>query len=109
MIDGDDQKEFGPAAALFAKAPQLGRAKTRLAASVGDEAAMELHLAFVDDSLSRLQSLPLRLKRYLYLASEWNDAVYPFPKSAEGFSIRLQSEGDLGERMKSAMEEIFSS
>src|SRR4026208_495344 len=40
---------------LFAKAPVPGRAKTRLAAVVGDAAAARLHTAFVWDTLDKLR------------------------------------------------------
>src|SRR5205823_139044 len=69
--------ERGPAIALFARSPALGEVKTRLAASIGNQRALDLYLAFVEDSLMKLADLAKLadldekpLGRYLYLTSE---------------------------------------
>src|SRR2546427_4354630 len=46
-----------PAILLFAKAPLEGHAKTRLQESLGSEAALALHTAFVLDMLDKLLTL----------------------------------------------------
>ena len=40
------------AVVVFARTPELGRVKTRLAAAYGDDAALRLHRAFLADSLA---------------------------------------------------------
>ncbi len=45
-----------PAVAVISKLPRVGHSKTRLAASVGPEAARELHEAFLRDELAQLRA-----------------------------------------------------
>ena len=78
---------------LFAKAPVPGRVKTRLAAAVGMAQAAALHRAFVADMIEKLKPLGLLELHTDIETDEWSD-----------FQVtrRLQSTGDLGERMYAA-------
>src|SRR5262249_47225718 len=83
MIKDEERKERGSAIALFAKVPEPGKVKTRLAAAVGDEAASEFYSAFVEDTMARISSLPSEtVERFLYLASQWNSKSRPLPECA---------------------------
>ncbi|KAF0249052.1 MAG: hypothetical protein FD167_1545 [bacterium] len=103
-------KNSKTALALFAKTPELGQVKTRLAASIGDKMALEFHLAFISDSLENVSQLTTPIDCYLYLTQAWNLSIAPFPKGLENsqFRLKYQSDGDLGVRLSTAFLELFS-
>jgi rSAM/selenodomain-associated transferase 1 len=71
---------------VFAKAPIPGKVKTRLIPALGAERAASLHRAFVADFLAGLAGFPVELHTDV-------EGWFAFPR------IRLQTDGDLGERM----------
>ncbi len=89
---------------IFARVPLLGRVKTRLAAHLGDETALSLYQAFLGDALQAADESQAEV--FLHLSEA--------PESAEGALAleqlgplarppwRLQTGGDLGERMAAA-------
>jgi rSAM/selenodomain-associated transferase 1 len=85
--------------AAFARAPVLGRVKTRLAQTVGDDAALRIHRELLDRTLrilANLEGLDAEL---------WVDG--PTVQFAGlGLSIRAQGDGDLGERMLAVIADI---
>ena len=83
---------------LFAKSPEPGRVKTRLADRLGAEAAARLYEAFVRDVLETLYSLAGAADLELHTdipTDAWPEAAVP---------RRLQAEGDLGAKMFHALE-----
>jgi rSAM/selenodomain-associated transferase 1 len=84
--------------AVFARYPEPGRVKTRLAAAIGDDRAAALYAAFVEDLASRL------------IDKRWTTRWWVAPPDlgfAQRFAIdptacREQSGADLGERMYAA-------
>lgn len=87
---------------LFVRNPELGKVKTRLAATVGQEAALRIYRQLLQHTLHITQSLPAR--KYVFYAG-----AVPQSDSwqAAGYRQRLQSEGDLGEKMRRAFETVF--
>jgi uncharacterized protein len=84
---------------LFAKAPIIGRVKTRLAAKSSAAFAANLHQAFVEDLSRRILTLPqVRLEIH-------SDAL-AWQQLSEHLQIptRLQCAGDLGQRMLFAIK-----
>lgn len=86
---------------VFAKNAKIGFVKTRLAATVGNEKA----LCVYNDLIAHTQSL---------ISDEITTAVYHFPENLKSFhwlgaqiSNKLQAEGDLGDKMKSAILDGF--
>jgi rSAM/selenodomain-associated transferase 1 len=82
---------------LFAKSPEAGRVKTRLASAVTLEVAVELHIAFARDMISRFRS--------------FEDADFELHTDTRidawantGVTRKLQISGDLGLRMIHALE-----
>ena len=79
---------------VFAKPPEPGRVKTRLAPAIGEAAAAELAWAFLRDTVSSLRTLP------------WADVVLvttgPLPAPL-GPPEWTQGDGDLGDRMERAL------
>ncbi len=86
--DRDAATLAAAAVAVISKLPRMGRSKTRLARSLGDEAALRLHRAFLDDELNQLEA-PDRWQLYL---------VHDAPEDDDE-GARL--EGLLGERAAS--------
>ena len=92
-----------PAIIIFIKNPELGKAKTRLAATVGDERA----LAIYKELLRHTRETVLKVadcERHLFYSSfvdkedNWSN---------EDFNKKLQPSGDLGTRMITAFEDVF--
>jgi uncharacterized protein len=87
---------------VFIKNPELGKVKTRLAADVGDAGALEIYYQLLDHT--RKVALGCQTTNYLYYASyidhedEW---------SSRKFHKRLQGGYSLGQRMKSALDEVL--
>jgi uncharacterized protein len=91
-----------PVLCIFARAPVLARVKTRLAAALGDHAALAAHVTLVESSLDRLAHVE-GLVTELWL----DDAAHPAARrwSARwGLPLCQQAGSDLGERMNGALE-----
>lgn len=90
---------------LFVKLPLPGMVKTRLAATVGDERAVELYDAMVRDEINALDAtgIPLTI---------CHAPVAPLDAYRDWLgrhrSFQLQEGEDLGERMARAFETAFS-
>lgn len=88
---------------IFIKNPVLGTVKTRLAASIGDQAALEVYRDLMQKC--RLESLATNTQRYLFYSKQiikdddWSDS---------DFKKRLQVEGDLGTKISEAFKLVFS-
>lgn len=86
---------------VFVKNPELGKVKTRLAVTLGNERALEIYNKLLQYTREVLLSLS-NVKKYIYYSSfvdnqdDWNN---------EQFEKQLQSKGDLGDRMTSALKE----
>ncbi len=91
---------------FFVKAPEPGRVKTRLATSIGSEAAGELYRCFVEDLAAMLDALDVDVV-CCYQASE-EDAEF-LQWLGRRFRLAAQHGDDLGERMKHAFREAFAS
>lgn len=86
---------------VFIKNPVLGKVKTRLAASVGDEEALQIYKLLLDHTKKVATST--HASKYLYYSNfiandNWNPHT---------FTKRLQSGDDLGARMMKAIEEVL--
>ncbi len=90
---------------VFAKSPRLGRVKTRLARTMGEEAALRLYRSFVADLLDTLSDIGRRV------------AICHHPANAEPamrawlgdrWIYRPQTGADLGARMANALADSFA-
>lgn len=91
---------------LFAKVPEPGRAKTRLAPGLGEEGAARLYQAFLDDAIAlcgRVEGASLEL-----WASGGAGVREYFAGRYPELPVRLQSGRDLGERLSGAFESSFA-
>lgn len=90
---------------LFAREPLPGRVKTRLAAAIGDQAAVELYRAMLRDMLETSRKLT-DVESVVF----WDCEEQSLPLLAEIYrcSSRRQISGDLGQRMQAAFVEMFA-
>lgn len=87
---------------IFIKNPELGKVKTRLALTVGQQTALDVYLKLLDITCTVSKSVSGF--RYLYYSTEiiesdiWENQL---------FEKKLQNGKDLGSRMADAFEEIL--
>lgn len=86
------------AVAVFARPPRLGEVKTRLAAGVGDAAALDIYRKLLEQTLRQASSsgLPFTL-----FAAAQSDELVALAHHYNG-EVALQQGEDLGERMAAA-------
>jgi rSAM/selenodomain-associated transferase 1 len=86
--------------AVFARAPELGRVKTRLCPPLTADEAVRLHRALVEDTLDHLLKLNRPgLSRVLLLSRPLLQATdLDVPR---GWTVGIQSPGDLGAKLAS--------
>lgn len=87
---------------IFVKNPELGRVKTRLAITVGEEAALAIYKRLLERTKSITQPLAVD-KAVFYDQTLGENDLW----SGDGFSKALQTKGDLGEKMLSAFQASF--
>jgi rSAM/selenodomain-associated transferase 1 len=92
---------------IFAKHPQPGRVKTRLAADVGPDAAAALYAAFVADLLERFRDVGER--RIIGYAPAESAAREYFHAQADAYELWPQPEADLGDRIAAFFDHAFAS
>ncbi|MDB5263841.1 MAG: glycosyltransferase [Adhaeribacter sp.] len=87
---------------IFIKNPVLGKAKTRLAATLGSEKALAIYHQLIIKTREITQNLPLSLALYysdfIPDADDWDNPVY---------RKQVQSGADLGARMQQAFRDEF--
>ncbi|MDC7997363.1 TIGR04282 family arsenosugar biosynthesis glycosyltransferase [Gilvibacter sediminis] len=88
---------------IFTRNPELGKCKTRLAATIGDQNALEVYQFLLDHTVSITRDLPF--DKYVFYSEKvhnndrWDENIY---------QKEVQSEGDLGLKMRSAFEQLFA-
>ncbi|MGA9649818.1 TIGR04282 family arsenosugar biosynthesis glycosyltransferase [Pedobacter sp.] len=87
---------------VFLKNLTLGKVKTRLAATTGDQKALEVYGQLVEHTLN--QVIAPAQDTVLYFSDSLNEDL---PVIEKEFSLRLQKGSDLGERMSNALQEVF--
>lgn len=88
---------------IFAKVPELGKAKTQLAVSVGNEKALEIYQALLSHTHAVTSSISqdkiVYYTPHIVTDDQWEGDI---------FHKALQSAGDLGERMQQAFAQGFA-
>ena len=88
---------------IFTRNPELGKCKTRLAATIGDESALEIYKFLVQHTANVAKDV--NADKFVYYSEKlrendiWDPAV---------FRKKLQHGEDLGIRMEHAFAEIFA-
>lgn len=87
---------------IFTRNPELGKVKTRLAVTVGNEVALEIYKYLISHTVE--VSEKVNVDKYIFYSENiqehdaWNDTI---------FRKKLQHGGDLGERMNYAFEQLL--
>lgn len=89
---------------ILTRNPELGRCKTRLAAKVGDEAALDIYKFLLNHTVSFTKDLNVE-KWVYYSESIWENDIW----DRNTYQKKLQIGNDLGERMLNAFQEGFNS
>ncbi|SEL62957.1 hypothetical protein SAMN04487910_2849 [Aquimarina amphilecti] len=88
---------------IFTRNPELGKCKTRLAATIGDQAALEVYQLLLDHTVTITKSLSVTKEVYYSTKVGENDIWNPTT-----YNKRLQQGEDLGARMCSAFRNGFN-
>jgi rSAM/selenodomain-associated transferase 1 len=94
---------------LFVKSPSLGEAKTRLARKIGAARAIEIYRALVEHQAAEI---PLDWRVAVYFApsnAEEDMKTWLAPQLPNGTRFVPQCEGDLGQRLATAVRREFDS
>src|SRR5437763_1572758 len=86
---------------IFARAPVAGEVKTRLAKALGEDTALALYEAFLDDACQLTAGLGAR--RVLAVAGDIDHASLQRLAKSQRLELAPQGEGDLGARLDRAM------
>jgi len=89
---------------IFTRNPELGKCKTRLAAKIGDVAALEIYTFLLQHTVNVTQKL-MTDKQVLYSEELWENDIWDHTL----YQKRLQHGLDLGERMMNAFLDGFQS
>lgn len=88
---------------IFTRNPELGKCKTRLAAKVGDQNALDIYKFLLAHTVKITKQLNVEKQVHYSVAVRendiWNNAI---------FAKKLQKGGDLGERMLNAFAKGFA-
>ncbi len=87
---------------IFAKNPVKGKVKTRLAKDVGDEEALNIYKILLKINFAFTKDLDC--KKYIYFTDSFDNSIYD-----SRFENKVQADGDLGFKMKSAFNDAFNS
>ncbi|MEM8763692.1 MAG: TIGR04282 family arsenosugar biosynthesis glycosyltransferase [Bacteroidota bacterium] len=88
---------------IFTRNPELGKCKTRLAAKIGDQAALDVYVFLLEHT--RKITGPLQAAKQVYYSEE---IAYDDLWSSAAFEKKKQVGDDLGKRMQNAFAEGFA-
>jgi rSAM/selenodomain-associated transferase 1 len=97
----------GTAVIVFAKAARPGAVKTRLVPLLGEEGAAALHVKLVRKTLDTLRAASLKNVQ-LHCTPGTDDPFFWFCSGHYGVTLHEQAAGDLGERMRLALEKALA-
>ena len=87
---------------IFIRNPELGKVKTRLAKSVGDESALNIYKFLLNHTLEITKNL--KVDKYVFYSENIHrDDIW----DSEIFRKKLQTGNNLGEKMNNAFSELF--
>jgi len=88
---------------IFTRNPELGKCKTRLAATIGNTAALDVYKFLLEHTVEITKNLDFD-KQVYYSEEIWENDVW----NSKLFNKKLQKGIDLGERMTNAFVEGFN-
>ncbi|MFK5974142.1 MAG: TIGR04282 family arsenosugar biosynthesis glycosyltransferase [Flavobacteriaceae bacterium] len=87
---------------IFTRNPELGKCKTRLAATIGDQSALDIYNFLLRHTVAITKDVPTA--KHVYYSEEiWKNDIW----DESFFNKKLQKGLDLGERMANAFLEGF--
>lgn len=92
---------------VFAKHWTPGEVKTRLAATVGNDAAAKLHLAFLQETLRRLRNVAARCE-VVFAPPDREMEFEQLARDMGDWRVRPQTGGDLGQRLQRYFDQRFA-
>lgn len=107
-LRGATPKKPEPALIVFARAPEPGRVKTRLAPLLGEKGAARLHARLVERTLRTALASGFD-NVDLYCSPGINNIFFIKNQKRFGVGLRSQGRGDLGDRMYRAFERALRS
>ncbi len=87
---------------VFVRKPELGKVKTRIAATAGNEKALDIYKELLQHTFD-ITRISGAVKFIYYVDDIEKDDIW----NAPGFVKRLQSDNDLGDRMTTAFREVL--
>jgi uncharacterized protein len=87
---------------IFVKNPVLGKVKTRLATTMGNEKALDIYKKLLAHTLLSVKEIMADV--FVYFSDDIDENIFPFENT---FFRKVQQGNDLGERMKNAFDEVF--
>jgi hypothetical protein len=88
---------------IFVRNPELGKVKTRLAATVGDEEALNIYCLLLNHTMQ--QAGKVAADKFVFYHQQIKaDDIW----NKDGFYKKLQTGESLGDKMKAAFDEIFN-
>lgn len=100
-------EKYRRAVVVFARAPELGKVKTRLAADLGDGVALEIYELLVSRTLQMTRALDDCMRVVQFTPAGAREKMSRWLE--DDLLLEAQCEGDLGERMACALERRFNS
>lgn len=88
---------------IFAKNPELGTVKTRLAKTIGKSAALEVYIKLLERTISITENLNLDKVVYYHERIGTDDLW-----NTQSFKKALQKGSDLGEKMNDAFQSAYA-
>jgi len=87
---------------IFLKYPEIGKCKTRLAASIGEANSLKVYQELL--SHTNLITIDLKVDKFLFYDQP---LIQKMTWSEDIYQIAYQIESDLGGRMRNAFEQLF--
>jgi glycosyltransferase A (GT-A) superfamily protein (DUF2064 family) len=87
---------------IFTRNPELGKVKTRLAKTIGDADALQVYKDLLQHTMEQTQSVDCD-KFVFYDSAIIDGDIW----KEEDYHKRIQSQGDLGQKMQTAFELLF--
>jgi len=88
---------------IFTRNPELGKCKTRLAASIGDQNALDIYTFLLKHTVALTKEVNA-VKQVWYSEEIWENDIW----NTDTFDKKLQQGTDLGMRMAHAFQEGFA-
>lgn len=87
---------------IFTRNPELGKCKTRLAKTIGDEKALEIYKFLLNHTVTITKALKV-VKQVYYSETIWENDIW----DNDIYQKKIQNGSDLGIRMKNAFKNGF--